>query len=734
MPPLPPEPEDHGHTATLPPESPESPEAPPEAPPGISVASATVQATIGGRRATPEATVALIGNPNAGKTTLFNRLTGMRAKTANFPGTTLEVRTGVADLEHHRVGLLDLPGLYALGSPNSGGGNPEEKLAARTIRGETELTKLDGRLEPPSAAIVVVNATSIARHLYLVSQVRETELPMVVALNMIDVADREGIAVDVDALSKQLGAPVVPISARSGRGLVELRRAVEAQVFDAGRLMTQIPGPLAECSRCGGCPHAARHAWASGVAEGSVRGLSERAQRWADRVDAWVTHPVLGIAFFAAIMAGLFVLIFSTAAMPMDLIDGGFAALGGWLNGLLPEGDFRSFIVDGIVGGVGGVIVFLPQICILFFILTLLEDTGYLARAALVMDRLMCKVGLPGKAFVPMLSAHACAIPAIMSTRVIENKRDRLVSILVIPLLTCSARLPVYAMVTALLFADQPVLGGLVFFGCYALGVVAALVVAFVLKMTLLPGKARPLVIELPDYRMPSLRVALMTTLDRGLIFLKKAGTVILLISIGLWILSTYPKLPEDRVGEFASAADASALVELREQVAAAEAAGDAEAVEVYQGSVDLLVGKYEVAYSFAGKLGRAMEPVFAPLGFDWQINVGVLSSFAAREVVVSTLAIVYGLSEGAAEEPMTLAKTLRVQTHADGTPVFTLATSLSLLVFFVLAMQCLPTQAVAKRETGGWKWPLFQVAYMTVLAYSAAWVTYTVTSAWTGT
>lgn len=707
---------DHGNTATL------------------TVSSATVQATIGGKRSAADATVALIGNPNAGKTTLFNRLTGMRAKTANFPGTTLEVRTGVADLEHHRVGLLDLPGLYALTEPgNENKAAPEEELAAKTIRGETKVSKLDGRLEPPAAAIVVVNATSIARHLYLVSQVRETHIPMVVALNMMDVAQRDGLAVDVDALSKQLGAPVVPISARTGRGIVELRRAVEAQVFDAGRLMTEIPGALAECSRCGGCPHAARHAWATGVAEGSVQGLSENAQKWADRIDSMVTQPVAGLAVFASIMAGLFVLIFSTAAMPMDLIDGGFATLGGWVEGFLPEGDFRNFVVDGVIGGVGGVLVFLPQICILFFILTLLEDTGYLARAALVMDRLMCKVGLPGKAFVPMLSAHACAIPAIMSTRVIENKRDRLVSILVIPLLTCSARLPVYAMVTALLFAGRPVLGGLVFFGAYVLGIVAALVVAFVLKMTLLPGKARPLVIELPDYRMPSLRTAFLTMLDRGLIFVKKAGTVILLISIGLWVLSTYPKLPEDRLAEVASPGDAATVVELQEQIADAQAAGDAEAVEVAQGNMDLLIGKYEVAHSFAGKLGRAMEPVFAPLGFDWQINVGVVSSFAAREVVVSTLAIVYGLSEDAAEEPLTLAETLRNQTHADGTPVFTLATSLALLVFFVLAMQCLPTQAVAKRETGGWKWPLFQLGYMTVLAYSAAWVTYTVTSALTG-
>ena len=673
-----------------------------------------------------EAVVALLGNPNAGKTTLFNRLTGMRAKTANFPGTTLEVRRGLADLENLRVKLLDLPGLYGLGA-EANRQNPEESVADEVLRGEA------AGLPKPAAAVVVVNAASVARHLYLVSQVRQSDVPIVVALNMIDVAEREGLSVDPAALSAQLGCAVVPISARNGRGLVELRRELESVVLDDRRVSVPVPDALAACSKCGGCPHAARHAWASDVAAGSVREMSATARRWAERADALLTHPVAGLVVFAAIMAGLFVLIFSTAAMPMDLIDAGFARLGEVVGGWLPAGDFRSFVVDGVIGGVGGMLVFLPQICILFFILTLLEDTGYLARAALVMDRLMCKVGLPGKAFVPMLSAHACAIPAIMSTRVIENPRDRLVSILVIPLLTCSARLPVYAMVTALLFRGDPVLGGLVFFGAYALGIVAALGVAFVLKHSLLPGRARPLVIELPDFRMPSLRVALLTTLDRGRIFVKKAGTVILLISVGLWVLSTYPKLDEARFAEIATPGDAAAYQTLSSAIAEGLGSGDAEVdVEGLTEQRDLIVGKVAVAHSFAGRLGRAVEPVFAPLGFDWQINVGVISSFAAREVVVSTLAIVYGLGEDAAEEPLTLSQTLAKQTHDDGTPVFTLATSLSLLVFFVLAMQCLPTQAVARRETGGWKWPLFQLGYMTALAYGAALVTYQVTAALT--
>ncbi len=688
--------------------------------------SGVVQPTVSGRRSgTTDAVVALLGNPNAGKTTLFNRLTGMRAKTANYPGTTLEVRRGVADLERLRVTVLDLPGLYGLGEATNQQ-NPEEAVADDALRGQSP------GLPKPAAAIVVINALSVARHLYLVSQVRQTDVPIVVALNMIDVAEREGVSVDIAALREKLGAPVVPISARNGRGLVELRRELEAVVADDKRVSVPVPDELAACSKCGGCPHAARHAWASDVAAGSVREMSASARRWAERADTLLTHPVAGLAVFAAIMAGLFVLIFSTAALPMDLIDGGVAWLQGAIGPWLPAGDVRSFVVDGVIGGVGGILVFLPQICILFFILTLLEDTGYLARAALVMDRMMCKVGLPGKAFVPMLSAHACAIPAIMATRTIENPRDRLVSILVIPLLTCSARLPVYAMITALLFRDDPLMGGLVFFGAYALGIVAALAVAFVLKHSLLPGRARPLVIELPDFRMPSLRVALTTMLDRGMIFIKNAGTVILVISIVLWVLSTYPKLDESRVAEVATPGDAAMLATLDSEIADARAAGQLDTAAELTESYGLIVGKYEVAHSFAGKLGRAVEPVFAPLGFDWQINVGVITSFAAREVVVSTLAIVYGLGEDAAEEPLTLSETLAKQTHPDGSPVFTLATSLSLLVFFVLAMQCLPTQAVARRETGGWKWPIFQLAYMTVLAYGAAWVVYQVTSALT--
>jgi ferrous iron transport protein B len=394
----------------------------------------------------------------------------------------------------------------------------------------------------------------------------------------------------------------------------------------------------------------------------------------------------------------------------MHLIDGLFGLASKTLGQWLPAGDFNSLVTDGLIGGVGGLLVFLPQICLLFFVLALLEDSGYMARAALVMDKLMHKVGLPGKAFVPLLSAHACAIPAIMSTRVIEDRRDRLATILVIPLMTCSARIPVYAMVTALLFPNAPAKAAGVFAAAYALGIVAALTMAWVFKRTLLKGPTRPLVIELPNYRLPSLRNALLLTCDRAWAFITTAGTTILVISLVLWALAHYPKTSVEQMP-----------AEVQAQLAQYNAAGDSA-------SAQRLTEQVELEHSFAGRLGHTIQPAFDPLGFDWKLSVGVLSSFAAREVIVSTTAVLYGLGSGGASDGVdSLLGRLREATRADGTPVFTTATCLSLLVFYVLAMQCLPTQVIARRETGSWKWPLVQFGYMTALAYLAALVTYQV-------
>ncbi|MBX3438381.1 MAG: ferrous iron transporter B [Planctomycetaceae bacterium] len=705
-----------------------------------------------GNRRSESKTVALVGNPNTGKTSLFNRLTGLRAKTANYPGITVDLRTGRLRLPAGHVTLIDLPGLYSLDALS-----PEEHVARGLLRGESSAAAA------PDVVVLVVDATHLARNLCLAGEVLELNHPTVVALNLIDAADAASIKIDIDSLATELGCPVIPVSARTGRGIDELKRVVGE--------MLDVPSPLASrtscIAGCHGCTFSARYEWAERVC-GEIAHVPQTHDQRTAAIDRYLTNPVLGTLAFIALMLGVFYLIFSLADVPMTLIDEGFgrladlaeawiptdaahpwlwipavggltmvlfaigyriadirwswrsstaAALTAVLVAFLPAEDLRSLVVDGVIGGVGGILVFLPQICILFFFICLLEDSGYMARAAFVMERLMRRVGLPGKAFVPMISAHACAIPGIMAARVIEDWRDRLVTILVLPLLTCSARLPVYAMVAALLFSDAPAKGALVFVGAYLLGITAALLTALGLKKSILRGDAVPLVIELPPYRMPSLRNALLTVVDRALVFVRNAGTVILMISVILWALATYPKLPEEGL----SAAGAEKLASIR----AAEDAADDDTAAALAVEADQLLAQEGLAYSAAGRLGRLVEPIFDPLGFDWQMNVGVISSFAAREVVVSTLAIMYGIGEEAAEERTTLVETLRRQQRPDGTPVFTTATCLSFLTFYVLAMQCLPTQAVTRRETGTWKWAFFQLGYMTLLAYSVSLLVY---------
>lgn len=679
--------------------------------------------------------VALVGNPNCGKTTLFNRLTGLRAKTSNFPGTTLERRTADITAGEHQIQLIDLPGLYSAEF-----GQSEELLAADALHG-----RLPG-IERPDAVVVIVDATCLSRHLYLASEVREMGMPMVIALNMIDEARKQGLTICLETLGKELDASVIPISGRTGEGIDALRDAIADDLAGDETVHAQRAAGMTEriaCTSCSSCPHTNRHTWACGVGTAAGQEVSEEAERRTEAVDRVFTHPFAGVAVFAAIMFTLFFLIFKVATYPMDWIDASFGWLGGQAGTVLGDGLLASFVVDGLIGGVGGVIIFLPQICILFFVLTLLEDTGYLARAAFVADRIMNKVGLPGKAFIPMLSAHACAIPAIMSTKVIESRRDRIITILVLPLMTCSARLPVYAMVAAIagmiLYPgeaqawERGMLGGALFFGAYMLGILAAMGASLILGKTILKGKPQELVLELPPYRWPSLRVALMTVWDRGIVFLKQAGTVILLLSMIIWAAMTFPQLDPadmDQSLEVTSGKDAIAWDSYRDQRAAAQAAGDDEAVEAAQADMDHMFARYSTEHSVGGRLGKLVEPVFAPLGFDWRIDIGVVASFAAREVVVSTLAITAGIGEEGADDEPLLRDTLASMTRTDGSRLFDLPTLLSLLVFFVLAMQCLPTQAVTKRETGSWKWAALQFGYMTALAYTAAMITYQVASA----
>jgi ferrous iron transport protein B len=650
-------------------------------------------------------TVALAGNPNAGKTSLFNLLTGLRARTGNFSGTTVEYHVGRMRTDDSEVALVDLPGMYSMHAVTT-----EERVARDVLYGEA------ADVPRPDAAIVIVDADNLERNLFLVSQMLELGLPMVVALNMVDVAERHEIYVDHEKLSAELGCPVMPIIAKSGKGLAAIEGWLEGL---ARHGFTQAPPKPIEhtpkCSKCASCKYGWRYSWAEEAVSRCVKTPGVAKSRVTERIDRVMTHPVGGLAALAVIMITVFYMIFSVATVPMDMIDMLFGTLGAWVGDHLPANDLRSLLVDGVIGGVGGVLVFLPQICILFFFLAILEDTGYLSRAAFVLDRIMRRFGLPGTAFVPMVSAHACAIPAIMSTRVIHDSRDRLIAILVAPLMTCSARLPVYTMVAALLFADRPGLAALLFVGAYALGIVAAFATAFVLRKTILPGESKPLVLELPGYKIPSLRTVLLTTFDRAKIFVQQAGTIILVISVILWALATYPK----------SGAPAEAL-QLEQEAAAMTAQGDIESAGALLSEAEHETSRYALEHSFAGRLGKLIEPVVAPLGFDWQIGIGIVSSFAAREVIVSTLSIVYGIGEDADDDNPTglYGKLMRAE-RSDGTAVFTTATAVSLLIFYVLAMQCLPTQVVTRRETGSWKWPAFQFGYMSVLAYVAAFVAY---------
>jgi ferrous iron transport protein B len=650
--------------------------------------------------------VALAGNPNAGKTTLFNALTGLRAKTANFPGTTVEVRVGRMTVANQTIEVLDLPGLYTLLAATS-----EERVAADALRG-----LIPGH-EKPTVVLLILDATNLERNLFLAGQVLELNEPTVVALNMYDLAVKQGINIDVQALSRELGCPVIPTSARTGEGLEQLK--TELAKLIAAPVPEQPPIPDANkcggCSTSGDCPFTARYSWAEKVGSRCVTATPVTPGSLTEKIDDILTHPVVGIAAFLTVMVAVFTMIFWIAQFPMDWIDGLFSQAGAFAAAHLPEGDLQNLLVKGLIGGVGGTLIFLPQICILFFFLSLLEDTGYLARAAFVMDRLMRRVGLPGKAFVPLLSAHACAVPAIMSTRVIDDKRDRLVTILIAPLMSCSARIPVYTMVTALLFPDRPFIAALLFTGAYTLGMVAAFGVAAVMKRTILPGESKPLVLELPSYKLPSLRTALLTMLDRAWVFITKAGSVIVVISMILWALSTYPKSepPQEATDK---------IVEAH----AAQQAGNVELAKTLNDDADHLIAQSALSNSVAGRIGRTFEPVLTPLGFDWQIGVGIVSSFWAREVIVSTLAIVYGVGENAADEkPDSLYDTLRAAKRTDGSPVFTAATCVSLLIFYVLAMQCTATLAIVKRETGSWKWPLIQLGYMTALAYAASFIAY---------
>jgi ferrous iron transport protein B len=708
--------------------------------------------------------IALAGNPNAGKTTLFNRLTGRRAKVANYPGVTVEIESGTWDVaELGRVDLVDVPGSYSLSAHSA-----EERVAIEAIAG----------LPPsplPDAVVVVADATELARHLYLVLQIRELDLPTVVALTMVDRLEALGRSLDLDGMALALGVPVVPVVASQGRGIAELGAALR-RVIDAGAparraeivvepqtvradveaVAVHVPEAWHRGDR-GRARALARWALLSAdepaVTSGLPRALVDAAERhrhaaqaadrdldaeivgarydwidrhidrlvrnppgqeprtWTDRLDAVFLHPFVGFAVFVAVMTVVFQSLFVGADPFIGWIEDGVAALSGAASDLLPAGLFRDFVVDALIEGVGSVLVFLPQILLMFLFLGILEDSGYMARVVFLMDRVMKAVGLHGRAFVPMMTGFACAVPAILATRTMERRRDRVLTMMVVPLMTCSARLPVYGLMIAALYpigSEQPFAQGLLMAAMYLFSIAIALAAAAVLGRTVLKGRHAPLILQMPPYRRPQLGSVWRMMSTRAGIFLREAGTVILVCTIGLWILLAFPR----------TAPDAAAF-------AAQRAAVGADAGPEQLVAIDAEEQGSQIRHSFAGRLGRGIEPAIAPLGFDWQIGVGLIGAFAAREVFVSTMAVVYGLGDAADETSRPLRDRIRSELRPDGRRVFTPLTCLSLMVFFALACQCMSTLAAVRREAGGWAWPAFLFGYMSVLAWLASFAVY---------
>jgi ferrous iron transport protein B len=682
-------------------------------------------------------TIALLGNPNSGKTTLFNALTGLHHKVGNYPGVTVEKKEGRCTLPGgHDARVLDLPGTYSLHATA-----PDEQITADTLLGRL------GRA--PDVVACVVDATNLERNLYLVTQVMDCRLPTVVVLTMTDLAEAQRTFIDTRVLSEALGIPVVPVVAHEGKGIdnvlealatlppvrhngdhrnlpdplqralsqitevlhTEFHLSPSAASYEANALilnpeaaLAHLDGNTAKLRHLVTSAHErltflgidpassvveARYEWIRGICSAAVRSTGRSDSTLTDRIDRFVTHKVWGLLLFIGVMAIVFQSIFRWAALPMAWIGDGFDVLGRALTSVMPAGEIRSLIIDGALAGVAGVVTFLPQIAFLFFFLGLLEDSGYMARAAFIMDKLMSKVGLHGKSFIPLLGSFACAVPGIMATRTIENPKDRLATILVAPLMSCSARLPVYSLLIAACIPSTVLFGivsyqGLTLLALYFSGMSIALFMAWFFKKTLLRGHPPLFIMELPPYKMPSLRTVLFLVWERVLAFLKTAGTIILGVSVLLWFLVTYPKT---------SSADPAQRLER----------------------------------SYAGILGNTIEPVIKPLGFDWKIGIGLVSSMLQREAFVSAMATIYNVPDDDNRprlEALQQAMREDIDPHT-GERTFTVATTLALLAYYVIALQCLSTVAVVRRETNSWKWPAFQFVYMSALAYVVSFLVY---------
>ncbi|MDA1163847.1 MAG: ferrous iron transport protein B [Planctomycetota bacterium] len=726
--------------------------------------------------------VAVIGNPNTGKSTLFNALTGMQSRTGNFPGVTVEKKIGRLHLDNRVVDLIDLPGTYSL-SPRT----PDEMVSVDVLLGrQKDVGEVD-------AIVCIVDASNLERNLYLVSQVLDLGLPAILVLNMWDVAQARQVSIDVEGLRQRLGMQVIVCEAHRRMGVHELRQAIihsdtlvapirpmpfpEEFYAECGllkktltalgsrklpfylieRLLIDVDGHVeiqlaAEHGegltsvlkdararlRESGCrvpivEAKARYRWAREILDGVASVPRTRVTTRSDRIDRVLTHRFIGLLFFAAVMFLVFQAIYTWSGPLMDVIESGQNIVADLVQASVPVGPLRSLLIDGAIAGVGGVLIFVPQIALLFFFIAILEDCGYMARAAFVMDRLMTKLGLSGKSFVPLMSSFACAIPGVMATRVIENRRDRMVTILVAPLMSCSARLPVYLLMTTAFVPPVMYAGGwvslreIVLFVMYLVGIFVAIPVAWLLRKTFFKGETPPFVMELPSYKWPSIRIVMARVLDCSKAFVVRAGTLIFATTVLVWAAGYFPA---DHTAQHQLAAQ----IELSEiQIAQFYADGNQSAAK--QATVELteLLEKQNqisgdlIEASFLGRTGHAIEPFVKPLGWDWKIGVGVIASFPAREVIIATLGTIYSLGGDVAEDDASLTDKLRAAKHPDGTPVFNVAVACSIMVFFALCAQCAATLMVIRRETNSWRWPIFTFAYMTTLAYVGALVTYQV-------
>ena len=726
-------------------------------------------------------TVALLGNPNTGKSTLFSALCGVRQRVANYPGVTVEKKIGRTEIAGHTLDIIDLPGTYSL-APKS----PDEMVAVDVLLGRRS------DVARPDVVLVIVDASNLERNFYLLSQVLELGLPTVVALNMTDVVLAKGQKLDVSALRKRLHVPLVEVQANRKLGIHELKAALAEAVdgkpvtitspfpekfqnevalleeltgkngddplprYLVERLLLDTSGYLAEASISGITPRIlkelpaarerlkaagipvpaveamARYQWAASVLKDVVTRPRHRPATLGDRLDKLLTHRVFGTLFFLLLMLLMFQAVFwvNDVLRIGDGIDYAAAWLQSLVSAALPEGALRSLVNDGVIAGVGGVVVFLPQILTLFCFIAILEDCGYMARAAYLMDKLMSKIGLSGKSFIPLLSSFACAVPGIMATRVIENRRDRLVTILVAPLMSCSARLPVYTLFIGAFIPNRtldmtlagwgiqiPWLRGLVMFSMYMIGIVTGILVAWILKKTLLRGPTPPFVMELPSYKLPGLGIVWQRMTEQGWAFLQRAGTLILAISVLVWGLGYFPH--DSRKIEPVLLERQAKLESQLAKFSPSELEKNEEALKLkveLANAENQIAGEY-LSDSYLGRMGHFIEPAVRPLGWDWKIGCAAIASFPAREVVNATLGVIYNLGEGAEEQQ--LEETIQAEKNLN------IPVALSIMVFFALCAQCVSTLVIIRRETGTWLWPLFTFVYMTALAYVGAFATY---------